>query len=207
MDAIRSFKRGLDLNVTSLARRSMCFGCGSQRSQDDPEQSLGFFQYGKLLVLLDRGDYWQCGFVIPKGGFDEIKARGLPHFRRTLSSLRRISARPRNRAGRLVENQIADRADQSSARLVPRRIALHRRFCARHVASRRRRDQSRDSGCGRDRELAGGKIAKRTGFGGRSAKSAGAPRMADAPDSGNAGFYSSTGCYWQTSVTNSRCRM
>src|SRR5881398_4273782 len=43
------------------------------KKQDDPQQSLGFFQHGKLLVLLDRGDYWQCGFVIPKGDFDEIK--------------------------------------------------------------------------------------------------------------------------------------
>jgi len=50
------------------------------KKKDDPEQSFGFFQHGKLLVLLDRGDYWQCGFVIPKGGFDEIKARGLPQF-------------------------------------------------------------------------------------------------------------------------------
>jgi 2-polyprenyl-6-methoxyphenol hydroxylase-like FAD-dependent oxidoreductase len=44
----------------------------------DPPQTLGFFQHGKLLVLLDRGDYFQVGFVIPKGGFDEIKQRGLP---------------------------------------------------------------------------------------------------------------------------------
>src|SRR5437773_10478221 len=50
------------------------------KKQDDPEQSLGFFQHGKLLVLLDRGDYWQCGFVIPKGGFGEIQARGLSQF-------------------------------------------------------------------------------------------------------------------------------
>ena len=47
------------------------------KKQDDPQQTLGFFQGGKLLVLLDRGEYWQCGFVIPKGGFDAIKARGL----------------------------------------------------------------------------------------------------------------------------------
>lgn len=47
------------------------------KREDDPGQSFGFFQQGKLLVLLDRGDYWQCGFVIPKGGFNEIKARGL----------------------------------------------------------------------------------------------------------------------------------
>ena len=44
----------------------------------DPPQTLGFFQHGKLLVLLDRGDYFQVGFVIPKGGFDAIKQRGLP---------------------------------------------------------------------------------------------------------------------------------
>ena len=47
----------------------------------DPGQTFGFFQHGKLLVLLDRGDYWQCGYVIPKGGFEPIKARGLPQFR------------------------------------------------------------------------------------------------------------------------------
>jgi 2-polyprenyl-6-methoxyphenol hydroxylase-like FAD-dependent oxidoreductase len=50
------------------------------KKQDDPKQTFGFFQHGKLLVLLDRDDYWQCGFVIPKGGFEEIKARGLPQF-------------------------------------------------------------------------------------------------------------------------------
>ena len=56
------------------------------KKPDDPEQSLGFFQHGKLLVLLDRGDYWQCGFVIPKGGFDEIKARGLREFQNEIVS-------------------------------------------------------------------------------------------------------------------------
>ena len=50
------------------------------KKPDDPQQSFGFFQQGKLLVLLDRGDYWQAGFVIPKDGFDEIKARGLSQF-------------------------------------------------------------------------------------------------------------------------------
>ena len=45
---------------------------------NDPAQSLGFFRHGKLLVLLDRGDYFQVGFVIPKGALDEIKRRGLP---------------------------------------------------------------------------------------------------------------------------------
>jgi len=50
------------------------------KKQGDPKQTLGFFQHGKLFVLLDRDEYWQCGYVIPKGGFDEIKACGLPQF-------------------------------------------------------------------------------------------------------------------------------
>jgi 2-polyprenyl-6-methoxyphenol hydroxylase-like FAD-dependent oxidoreductase len=50
------------------------------KDDTDPPQSLGYFQHGKLLVLIDRGDYWQCGYVIPKGGFDQVKARGLPMF-------------------------------------------------------------------------------------------------------------------------------
>jgi 2-polyprenyl-6-methoxyphenol hydroxylase-like FAD-dependent oxidoreductase len=56
------------------------------KKQNDPEQTLGFFQHGKLLVLLDRDDYWQCGFVIPKGGFEEIKAGGLPQFQNDIVS-------------------------------------------------------------------------------------------------------------------------
>ena len=56
------------------------------KKPDDPQQSFGFFQQGKLLVLLDRGDYWQAGFVIPKDGFDEIKARGLSQFQNQIVS-------------------------------------------------------------------------------------------------------------------------
>jgi 2-polyprenyl-6-methoxyphenol hydroxylase-like FAD-dependent oxidoreductase len=44
----------------------------------DPEQLFGFFRHGKLLVLINREDYYQAGFVIPKGGIEEIKQRGLP---------------------------------------------------------------------------------------------------------------------------------
>jgi 2-polyprenyl-6-methoxyphenol hydroxylase-like FAD-dependent oxidoreductase len=51
---------------------------------DDPEQTFGFFRHGKLLVLIDRGDYWQCGYVIPKGDFNKVKTRGLPQFQSDL---------------------------------------------------------------------------------------------------------------------------
>jgi 2-polyprenyl-6-methoxyphenol hydroxylase-like FAD-dependent oxidoreductase len=39
------------------------------------------FERGRLVVMIDRGDYWQCGLVIPKGGRDELKAKGLDHVR------------------------------------------------------------------------------------------------------------------------------
>jgi 2-polyprenyl-6-methoxyphenol hydroxylase-like FAD-dependent oxidoreductase len=46
----------------------------------DPLQALGRFDRGKVFVMLDRGDYWQCGYVIPKGGFDALKQQGLDAF-------------------------------------------------------------------------------------------------------------------------------
>src|SRR6266536_1499508 len=47
------------------------------KREGDPEQLFGFFRHGKLLVLINRDDYYQAGFVIPKGGIEEIKQRGL----------------------------------------------------------------------------------------------------------------------------------
>jgi 2-polyprenyl-6-methoxyphenol hydroxylase-like FAD-dependent oxidoreductase len=38
-------------------------------------------QSGKMLVTFDRGDYWQCAYVIPKGQYDSVRARGLDAFR------------------------------------------------------------------------------------------------------------------------------
>ena len=47
------------------------------RRPTDPDAALGRINYGRLLVTIDRGDYWQCAFVIRKGGFETIRARGL----------------------------------------------------------------------------------------------------------------------------------
>src|SRR6202040_3017504 len=57
------------------------------RLPTDPEQTLGRFRVGKLLVTLNRGDYWQCAYVIPKGGFAAIQKNGLPPFRRDLETV------------------------------------------------------------------------------------------------------------------------
>jgi 2-polyprenyl-6-methoxyphenol hydroxylase-like FAD-dependent oxidoreductase len=57
------------------------------RHSDDPGQTLGRVDVGRIFVTIDRGDYWQCAFVIPKGGFDEIRHRGLPALRQEIAAL------------------------------------------------------------------------------------------------------------------------
>jgi 2-polyprenyl-6-methoxyphenol hydroxylase-like FAD-dependent oxidoreductase len=55
------------------------------RRPDDPNLVLGRLGAGYVLVLLDRGDYFQCAFVVKKGGYDAIKAEGLDTFRARLA--------------------------------------------------------------------------------------------------------------------------
>ncbi len=43
--------------------------------------SMGVFETGRLFVLIDRGDYWQCAFVFPKGTAEKIRGEGLAAFR------------------------------------------------------------------------------------------------------------------------------
>src|SRR5579859_5197324 len=55
------------------------------RHPDDPGTVFGNFYRGRILILVYRGDYWQCGLVIDKGGFEKIKADGLENFRDQLT--------------------------------------------------------------------------------------------------------------------------
>ncbi|SMF76411.1 FAD-dependent oxidoreductase [Allosphingosinicella indica] len=51
-------------------------------------RTTGMFDPGRLLVLIDRGDYWQCAFVIPKGSAEEIRAQGIDAFRKRIAAAR-----------------------------------------------------------------------------------------------------------------------
>ena len=57
------------------------------RRPADPEQVLGTFDAGKGLVMLNRGDYWQCGYIIPKGTLDGLKQRGIAALRNDMLAL------------------------------------------------------------------------------------------------------------------------
>ena len=57
------------------------------RRPDDPDQLLGNINYGKALVLINRGEYFQAGLIIRKGSFDDIKSHGLEGFRDSLQQI------------------------------------------------------------------------------------------------------------------------
>jgi 2-polyprenyl-6-methoxyphenol hydroxylase-like FAD-dependent oxidoreductase len=62
------------------------------RRPGDSEETMARFDSGSILVMLNRGDYWQCAFVIAKGGFEELKREGLESFRATIAGLMRLAA-------------------------------------------------------------------------------------------------------------------
>jgi len=57
------------------------------KSPSDPGQTLGRIDAGRIFVMLDRDDYWQCAYVIRKGGIDEVHAKGLDAFRDEIGRL------------------------------------------------------------------------------------------------------------------------
>jgi 2-polyprenyl-6-methoxyphenol hydroxylase-like FAD-dependent oxidoreductase len=57
------------------------------RHPGDPGQTLGRVEAGRIFITLDRGDYWQCAFIIPKGGFDRVRRRSLAAFRDEIVTL------------------------------------------------------------------------------------------------------------------------
>ena len=57
------------------------------RQAGDPNQTLGRFSAGKILVTLDRGEYWQCAYVIPKEGFEALQQKGLASFQQNIADI------------------------------------------------------------------------------------------------------------------------
>ncbi len=57
------------------------------RLPSDPDESMGNFGRGAILVMINRGDYWQCGFVIAKDSLDQARRRGVEFFRAEMVKL------------------------------------------------------------------------------------------------------------------------
>jgi 2-polyprenyl-6-methoxyphenol hydroxylase-like FAD-dependent oxidoreductase len=75
------------LNVQNLGAPIDVLWMRIPRSKYDPPQTLGRIDNGHIMVMLNRGDYWQCAYVIHKGGIDAIKAAGLEAFRKEIVGL------------------------------------------------------------------------------------------------------------------------
>jgi 2-polyprenyl-6-methoxyphenol hydroxylase-like FAD-dependent oxidoreductase len=53
---------------------------------DSAPETLGYIGNGQIVIAIDRGEYWQCGAIIDKGGFERVRADGLPEFRFKIAS-------------------------------------------------------------------------------------------------------------------------
>jgi 2-polyprenyl-6-methoxyphenol hydroxylase-like FAD-dependent oxidoreductase len=57
------------------------------RHADDPPGGVGRFTRGHFCVLIDRGDYWQCAYLIRKGSDATLRAAGIEELRRRFATL------------------------------------------------------------------------------------------------------------------------
>ncbi|HEY1637760.1 MAG TPA: FAD-dependent oxidoreductase [Rhizomicrobium sp.] len=58
----------------------------------DPTEPGARLAAGRFLVMLYRRDYWQCAFVVPKGGYERIQHEGIDAFRARLASIAGFAA-------------------------------------------------------------------------------------------------------------------
>ncbi|MCI0571308.1 MAG: FAD-dependent oxidoreductase [Myxococcaceae bacterium] len=81
------------------------------RRPGDPVGPMAEFFPGRILVMLNRTTYWQCGFLIRKGSLEEVKARGLEAFRAELA-----------RAVPLITDRLDDLRSWEDVRLLTVRV-------------------------------------------------------------------------------------
>jgi len=51
-----------------------------RRTSDDRAETMGLFEAGRIFIMINRGDYWQCAYVIPKDSFEAVRRAGLAQF-------------------------------------------------------------------------------------------------------------------------------
>ena len=86
-DGRRSVLRGaaaLPLRDLGAPMDVFWFRLPKQRTGDN--RSTGVFGTGRIFALIDRGDYWQCAYVFPKGSADAVRARGLDAFKANITA-------------------------------------------------------------------------------------------------------------------------
>jgi 2-polyprenyl-6-methoxyphenol hydroxylase-like FAD-dependent oxidoreductase len=87
---LRVIERGAPMDVLWLRL---------SRHAGDPAEIFGRIGAGQMLVTIDRGDYWQCAYLIAKGGYDAMRGRGLDAFRQDMV---RLAPHFRDRTGEIA---------------------------------------------------------------------------------------------------------
>jgi 2-polyprenyl-6-methoxyphenol hydroxylase-like FAD-dependent oxidoreductase len=82
-----TLRREADLKVDDLGAPMDVLWFKLARRGEDDQAVLGRIEAGQMLVMLDRGDYWQCALIIRKGTADAVKAQGLDAFRARVAGL------------------------------------------------------------------------------------------------------------------------
>jgi 2-polyprenyl-6-methoxyphenol hydroxylase-like FAD-dependent oxidoreductase len=80
-------RRGAGLQVQDLGAPMDVLWFRLPREPTDPDEPVGSFGAGHILVGINRGDYWQCGFVIAKGTLEAVKTQGLDTIRGAIAQL------------------------------------------------------------------------------------------------------------------------
>ena len=75
------------------------------REDTDESETFGHVEAGAMMIMLNRGDYWQCAFVIPKGGIDRVQGGGPRRIPQAGGDDVAVSRRPRRRTEKLGRHQ------------------------------------------------------------------------------------------------------
>ncbi len=75
------------LEVSTLGAPMDVLWLRLSRKPEDPPQLMGNIAAGRMMVMLNRSTYWQCAYLIPKGGNEKVHAAGLAAFRADLTRL------------------------------------------------------------------------------------------------------------------------
>ena len=75
------------LNVKELGAPIDVLWFRMSRAFTDPAQTMGKFDAGRIFIMINRGEYWQCGYVIPKGQFEQMSQQSFDSFRAQVGQL------------------------------------------------------------------------------------------------------------------------
>ena len=82
-----------------------------RRTPGDPEETAGRIDVGRIFIMINRGNEWQLGFVIPKGTSERVREQGMPAFRETIIKL-----------APLLRDRVSDLRDWNEVKLLTVRI-------------------------------------------------------------------------------------